>query len=120
VASDQNWIDLEISQGQNQAVATGTGDRGEDDNVGGHLKSITNWDAPNSGADNSSGFSAMGTGYRRPPGALEWFRQWTGYYTSTTSNPGYLWMRYLGYDMKAIGRWERELKYGYSIRCVKD
>jgi hypothetical protein len=46
--------------------------------------------------------------------------QWTGYYTSTTSNPGNLWMRYLGYDLKAIARTERDLQYGYSIRCVKD
>jgi len=116
VATDQDWIDLELSQGLKQADASTTGDRGEDENVGGHLKSISTWDAPNSGADNSSGFSALGTGYRRPPGEFDWFRQWTGYYTSSTSNPGYLWMRYLGYDMKAIARVERSLQYGYSIK----
>ena len=120
VATDQDWVDLELSQGLIQADATVTGGRGDDENVGGHLKSTTTWDAPNSGADNSSGFSALGTGYRRPPGEFEWFRQWTGYYTSSTLTQGYLWMRYLGYDMKAIAKVERSLQYGYSIRCVKD
>jgi uncharacterized protein (TIGR02145 family) len=120
VATDQDWIDLELSQGLKQEDAYTSGDRGENENVGGHLKSITTWDAPNSGADNSSGFSALGTGYRRPPGEFDWFRQWTGFYTSSTSNPGYLWIRYLGYDMKAIARVERSLQYAYSIRCVKD
>ncbi|HBE41603.1 MAG TPA: hypothetical protein DDW27_10455 [Bacteroidales bacterium] len=120
VASDQDWIDLELSQGMKQTDAFVTDDRGVDENVGGHLKAITTWDAPNSGADNSSGFSALGTGYRRPPGEFEWFRKYSGFYTSSTSNPGYLWMRYLGHDMKGIARYERSLQYAYSIRCIKD
>jgi uncharacterized protein (TIGR02145 family) len=120
VSTDGEWQELEKAAGLPAALASTTGDRGEDENVGGHLKATTSWDAPNEGADNSTGFTALGTGYRRPPGEFEWFRQWTGYYTSTTSNPGNLWMRYLGYDLKAIARTERDLQYGYSIRCVKD
>lgn len=120
VSTDAEWVDMELALGLQQAEAYTVADRGETENVGGHLKSLTTWDAPNSGADNSSGFSALGTGYRRPPGEFDWFRQWTGYYTSTISNPDFLWIRYIGYDMKAIGRFERSLQYGYSIRCVKN
>jgi uncharacterized protein (TIGR02145 family) len=120
VSTDGEWQELEISVGLPQAEASVDGDRGENENTGGVLKATTSWDAPNAGADNSSGFTALGTGYRRPPGEFEWFKQWTGYYTSTISNPGNLWMRYLGYDVKAIARLERDLQYGYSIRCVKD
>jgi uncharacterized protein (TIGR02145 family) len=88
------------------------GDRGVDDNIGGQLKSTQHWDDPNEGANNSYGFSALGTGYRRPPGEFEWFRQWTGFYTSTPSNTDELWMRYLGYDRKTIAREKRSLTYG--------
>lgn len=120
VSTDGEWQQIEVSLGLPQALANTVGDRGEAENVGGHLKATSTWDSPNSGADNSSGFSALGTGYRRPEGIFNWFRQWTGYYTSTIRNPGFLWMRYIGFDMKATGRWDRGLDYGYSIRCVKD
>lgn len=120
VATDSDWKNLETTAGMMPSDLNTVGDRGETENVGGHLKSITTWDSPNLGADNKTGFTALGTGYRRPPGEFSWFKQWTGFYTSTTSSDNNLWMRYLGYDMKAIARVERSLNYGYSIRCVKD
>lgn len=120
VATDQDWFDLEMTLGMDQASLNTEGDRGEQENVGGKLKSLQHWDSPNEGASNSSGFSALGTGYRRPPGEFDWFRQWTGFYTSTTSGSGKLWMRYLGYNMKAIAREKRPYTYAYSCRCVED
>ena len=123
VPTDGEWVDMELALGLIQSEAYIAADRGENENVGGHLKALTHWDAPNSGADNSSGFSAMAVGVRRASGGVcefAYYNTWAGFYTSTTSSTGFLWMRYLGYNMKAIGRFEREMQYGYSIRCVKD
>jgi uncharacterized protein (TIGR02145 family) len=120
VATDADWVDMEMAYGLPQAQGSIEGDRGVAENVGGHLKDLQHWDAPNSGADNSSGFSALGTGYRRPTGEFEWLRQWTGFYTSTATDASHLIQRYLGYDYQGISRRPYSLTYGYSIRCVKD
>jgi uncharacterized protein (TIGR02145 family) len=121
IPADADWIDLELELGLPQAEAYLDAIRGEDQNVGGKMKTTINWDAGNIGADNSSGFSAVGTGYRRPPGEFDWFRQWTGYLTTTPATiPDNYWMRYLGYDIKGIDRHERSRQYGYSVRCIKD
>ncbi len=123
VPTDAEWIDMELALGLNQSEANLVGDRGEAENVGGHLKALTHWDAPNSGADNSSGFTALAVGVRRSSDGdvgFAYFNTWAGFYTSTAVTPGHHWVRYLGYNMKASGRFEREMQYGYSIRCVKD
>jgi len=41
---------------------------------GGHLKEtgVIHWNAPNTGADNTSGFTALGAGIREPGGAYRW------------------------------------------------
>jgi len=121
VATDGDWIALELELELPQAEAYLDAIRGETQNVGGKLKATVNWDAPNLGANNSSGFTAYGTGYRRPTGEFNWYRQWTGYLTTTTSvAQDHFWMRYLGYDLQGIDRHERDRQYGYSVRCVKD
>lgn len=124
VPTDNEWIDMEVALGLIQSEAYIVGDRGENENVGGHLKALTHWDPPNSGADNSSGFSAIAAGVRRAPLGdvveFAYFNTWAGFYTSSTSKTGFHWVRYIGYNMKAVGRFEREMQYGYSIRCIKD
>ena len=121
IPSDQDWINLELELGLPQAQAYLDAIRGEDENVGGKMKATVNWDDPNLGANNSSGFSAYGTGYRRPSGEFNWYRQWTGYLTTTlATTQGNYWMRYLGYDIQGIDRHERSREYGYSVRCIKD
>lgn len=121
IPTDGDWIDLELELGLPQAEAYLDAIRGEDQNVGGKLRATINWDASSAVADNSSGFSAYGTGYRRPPGELTEYRKWTGYLTTTPAIlPGNYWMRYLGYNIKGIDRHERDRQYGYSVRCVKD
>jgi uncharacterized protein (TIGR02145 family) len=121
IPSDAEWIDLELELGLPQAEAYLDAIRGESQNVGGKLRATTNWEAPNLGANNSSGFSAYGTGYRRPPGEFTEYKAWTGYLTTTpTTTQGNYWMRYLGYTIQGIDRHERDRQYGYSVRCVKD
>lgn len=120
VSTDADWVDMERAFGLVQSEAYFEGDRGMNENVGGHLKALNNWDAPNSGADNSSGFSAIGAGYRRPTGEFNWFRQWIGFYTSTAPDASHLIQRYLGFDFTGVARRSYPLTYGYSIRCVKN
>jgi len=120
VSTEAEWIALEIELGLPQAETNTTGMRAESENVGGKLKATSRWNSPNTGANNSSGFSAVGTGYRRPAGEFPHFMEWTGYFTSTTSSAGKLWMRYIGYNTGGSEREEREIEYGYCIRCVKD
>lgn len=120
VSTEPEWIALEVELGLPQTETSTTGIRAVTENVGGKLKATSRWNSPNKGANNSSGFSAIGTGYRRPAGEFPHFMEWTGYFTSTTSSAGKLWMRYIGYDTGGIEREEREVQYGYSIRCVKD
>jgi uncharacterized protein (TIGR02145 family) len=45
--------------------------------AGGHLKAIgvTNWTTPNTGADNSSGFNGLGSGFRNPDGTFQQLNQ---------------------------------------------
>lgn len=121
IPSDQEWIDLELELGLPQAEVYLDAIRGEDQNVGGKLKAKVTWNSPNLGADNSSGFTAYGTGYRRPPGELTYFGEWTGYLTtSPATDQGNYWMRYLGNDITGIDRHQRNREYGYSVRCIKD
>lgn len=123
VASDTDWIQLEIALGMTLAQAEGFGWRGS--NEGGKLKEagLTYWNAPNLGATNESGFNALPSGYR-------FFI--TGAYESVGSSTSY-WavpdkiIRQLAYDYSAIYRVVapssgelNNLKYGFSIRCVKE
>jgi uncharacterized protein (TIGR02145 family) len=95
--------------------------------AGGKMKDNIYWDAPNTGATNSSGFNAIGGGYRGPDGASGYGRPtrrafWWGIdYQSIASH------MYLSYNSEeAILTTPEEIDqphektYGYSIRCIKD
>jgi len=79
------------------------------------------WYAPNGGATNSSGFSAL-------PGGIRFFDSSFGYlgYTeifssSTEFDANYHWGRYLSSDFPQIFKSSYYYKNdGYSARCVKD
>ena len=92
---------------------------------GGKLKSTTSdWLAPNTGANNSSGFSALPGGLKvaPPTGSFSSLGRNAFFWTKTTDNSSptkYFWFR-LSYD-------HAEVEYGfalgephYSVRCLKD
>ena len=92
--------------------------------AGGALKSTAiqptpgGWDSPNTGATNSSGFSA-GPGGRRQGGGifdgLGNFGQWW----SSSSYGSLGWRRYLNYDDGGIGRSYGNRTIGVSVRCLR-
>jgi uncharacterized protein (TIGR02145 family) len=88
--------------------------------AGGHLKSLTGWKAPNTGADNSSGFSAIMTGARDGI---------TGEYLN--GNDHAIWISvdmafpgsvaYASYDDATLEtNFVYNAKVGAAVRCIKD
>jgi uncharacterized protein (TIGR02145 family) len=80
----------------------------------------THWYAPNSGATNESGFTALGAGYRDPDGYFNIMPAatcfWESFEYSTTQGV----YRYLGYDGGYIGRLNNDVNTGMSVRCLKN
>lgn len=116
--SDDDWKELEMYLGMTQSQANATDWRGTDE--GGKLKSTTDWESPNTGATNSSGFSALPSGRRRPDNGLSEFIDliillWTseiGTYNSI--------VRSLHYNKSEIYRGLADNKYGAYIRCLRE
>jgi len=97
---------------------------GGDDIAGGKLKETgtLHWSSPNTGATNSSGFTALPGGYREMDGAFDnSSMQRVGiYWSSTVYNANNAWYLTINYDAPLVGRDNGSKKRAYSIRCVKD
>jgi uncharacterized protein (TIGR02145 family) len=121
VPTDADWKQLEMALGMSQAEADGTSSRGTTE--GGKLKEAdtTHWFAPNEGATNESGFTALPASYR---GGYDEAYFGLGYYaffwTSTDYNSDYTWHRYLAYLGSDITRGLDYKESGFSVRCVRD
>ena len=90
--------------------------------AGGKMKEAgtSHWMYPNTGADNSSGFTALPGGYRNYIGIF-FHLQMDGYYWTSTPASGYGYLRYFYYDSGAVvSRSNGGLTDGFSIRCVKN
>ena len=120
VPTDDEWKQLEMYLGMSQAEADDTGQRGWP--VGGELKEAgtTHWSAPNTGATNESGFTALPGGYRGLNG-LFYNRQSTAYlWSSTESFSGFAWRRLLDHISAYVDRNAGREYYGFSVRCLRD
>lgn len=90
-------------------------------NAGGNLKSLSEWNDPNYGATNSTGFSGLPGGIRfYPNGNFSDIGQYGNWWTSTEY--GIVEARYfrLGYNIGTIERYPLGTLYGCSVRCIKD
>ncbi len=97
----------------------GTGWRGTD--VGGNLKETgtTHWNLPNTGATNSSSFTALPGGYRHG-GSFYGLGNYANFWSSAEDGSSHAWYRYLYYSNANVGR-DGNLKLnGFSVRCTKD
>ncbi len=123
--ADKDWMYLEKHLGMpiNEIGRNGEA-RGQTTNIGGKLKSRELWEAPNKGASNQSGFSALPTGqyaFGDVPyagyGENTFF--WTNSYQEDT---GFVWARGLHFDKPGVLRWQvlAGSQQGFSVRCVKE
>jgi uncharacterized protein (TIGR02145 family) len=92
--------------------------------AGGKLKEagLAHWDAPNTGATNETGFSAI------PGGSREWNGPFLSLYssgwwwTSSSSSDGsFAWDRYMAANDAAVHRnFSYNMGNGLSVRCIRD
>jgi len=117
---DSEWKQLEMHLGMTQVEADNTGWRGS--NEGGELKKegTSHWNNPNTGADNSSGFTALPGGNRYDYGTFFNVGSSAFFWTITDLNASDAKARSLNYNIGKIYRSDYNKTNGFSVRCVKD
>jgi uncharacterized protein (TIGR02145 family) len=92
--------------------------------AGGKLKEegTVNWNSPNTGATNESGFTALpGSGRSYVDGIFDYIGDYGYWWSSTVSSTSYAWVRELSYDLTDIISGGRgHINYGFSVRCIKN
>ena len=92
------------------------------DVAGGKMKEAGTvpWASPNTGATNSSGFTALPGGYRGLNGYFGNHTYNASFWSSTEYSSTYAWYRLLYYDGEVVSRYNYNKTFGYSCRCLKD
>lgn len=90
--------------------------------AGGKMKAVSPlWQSPNTGANNSSGFTGLPGGLRLEGGLFEFAGTFGGWWTADEANPTVgAWGRNLEHNSSNIISNYSNRRFGYSIRCVKD
>jgi len=89
---------------------------------GGKLKEsgTAHWLAPNKGADNSSGFTALAAGIRYFEGSYSSVLYYTSIWSSTEISSNDEWYLSLYFGDAVVNLSHISENYGFSVRCVKD
>jgi len=89
---------------------------------GGKLKEegTTHWMMPNSGADNSSGFTTLPAGIRFIDGSFSSVSYFTSFWSTSEGGTEELWYISLYYRDAIAAMNKISKKYGLSVRCIKD
>ncbi len=95
------------------------------DMAGGKMKEAgtIHWNDPNTGANNTSGFSALPGGYRSGGSGTSVFINEKAYWWSSSvsaSNTARMYSYPLSYDTSEAESVTDGFKWGFSVRCVKD
>jgi len=121
IPSDAEWKQLEMYLGMSRTYSDNDGNRSTEKK--GKLKetSTTHWRYPNTGATNSSGFTAL-PGGRYTDGSFNDLGYYTLFWTSTEYyyDTTVAWYRGLSWNNYFINRYAYSKKHGYSVRCVKN
>lgn len=90
--------------------------------AGGAMKEVgtMHWNSPNSGATNSSGFTALPGGYRYGDGTFHVLGNDGSHWSITQEGDSFAWYRSLYYIGTLVLSNYRDKRYGYSVRCVMD
>ena len=109
IPSDAEWSEMIRVLGEN--------------NAGGKMKETgtSHWVAPNEGATNSSGFSALPAGFRLfTTHAFMQKGQETNFWSSSQNDPASaIIYNIVGNDISIIKGFD-DKRYGYSVRCLKN
>lgn len=91
-------------------------------NAGGKMKStgFDYWNSPNTGATNSSGFSALGAGHRTENGNFGELGNAISFWSSTESSSTHGIRRTLIYYDSYVEVQDTLKSLGFSVRCIKD
>jgi len=123
VPSDEEWKELEMYLGMSRSEAdraASNDPRGTDE--GGKLKEAgtTHWQSPNTGATNSSGFTALPGGNRGIAFGFFYMGFNAIFWTSTQYDSDRAWIRSLQSKISTVYNWHEQKYNGFSIRCVRD
>lgn len=90
--------------------------------IGGFMKEagFTHWITPNTGASNSSDFTALPGGQRSYDGMFNNLTNIGYFWTSTTGTNSSLIARYLSYNNENLLTDEFNASSGFSVRCIID
>jgi len=91
-------------------------------NAGSKLKTAGTqfWDAPNSGANNSSGYSARGSGQINPDGSSSSIRSTMRYWTSESASATTAFNQTISANSESVSSGVVSKAHGYAIRCLRD
>jgi uncharacterized protein (TIGR02145 family) len=87
--------------------------------AGGKMKATTLWEAPNTGASNSSGFTAFGGGQRTETGTFQGIGTEAGFWTVGNSENGAFRFQ-LTNNSAVLFNVVSSQKSGQAVRCIKD
>jgi uncharacterized protein (TIGR02145 family) len=121
VPTDNDWLTLALSQDQNAYWDLGFGH--ESNVAGGKMKEAgsAHWLSPNTGASNSSGFTALPGGQRSfSDGIFSSIGGGANWWTATKYDATHAFGHSVNHDGADIYRFYHFLNYGFSIRCIKD
>lgn len=104
----RDYLDPEIGGNPNVNVA------------GGKLKAVELWNAPNTGASNESGFTALPGGIRNVNGTFLTLNNQGIWWSSTSFNASQSWQRAMYHDLESININPSPVGAGLSVRCIKD
>jgi len=107
--SDDEWTEL-------------TDYLGGESGAGGKLKETgtTHWNSANTGATNSSGFTALPGGYRLSDGSFLGLGLNVIFWSATEYGSSRAWRCYLNHECSAVNRHNIYKTEGFSVRCTKD
>jgi uncharacterized protein (TIGR02145 family) len=92
--------------------------------AGGKLKEsgTANWNEPNTGATNETGFTALPGGYRSHLGIFDDIGEGGGWWSASKDGPSKAYGRVMGYNHEHVlgGSYDHGFQGGFSIRCVMD
>jgi uncharacterized protein (TIGR02145 family) len=90
--------------------------------AGGKLKETgtIHWERPNTGAVNSSGFTAHAGGGRYEDGRFHYLGSKGYWWSSTEEGEASVWCFELQYALKGINRVGSKKSFGLSIRCLRN